>query len=125
MIDDQETSGRPRLTPEASELIQRAVADIASPRPISWESLVAAVCLLLLIIHSHTAIAGSEPAILRYSMPYHIVHITLCALVVGFGFSALRQRRKNGRIIGGLSFLIGVISVGAWFYVLTRILLRV
>jgi len=114
MRNAQEHSSPPELTPEGSRAIQDIVAEHAAADTTSWESIAAAICVVLQFFFMPPAIASRVPSAVLFPIELSAINIALGTFAAGFGFAALRQAGRKGRIVGAISFVIGMSVVFNW-----------
>jgi hypothetical protein len=108
----------PELSPEAEEAVKGAVREIASPQAVSWESIFAAVCIIVYLITRPVPTSSRIPFSVQLSVPTTVTGFVLLAFAAVCGWSAVRKRRHHGRITGGACLVVSAYLLLDWLHFL-------
>jgi hypothetical protein len=108
----------PELTPGGEEIVKDVVREIAAPQTTSWESIFAAVCIIVYLVTRPPAILSRIPFFVRHSVPTIVTGFVLLAFAAVCGWSAVRKIRHHGRIIGGACLVVSAYLLLDWLHFL-------
>lgn len=99
------------LTQEGTQLVADAVREIATPAPRSWESIVASNGFLIYVLTRPPIASTRIPYLLNRSISAMVADMVILAICASCGLVAARDRRRRGRLVGAIIFVISTVLI--------------